>query len=124
LIQIRALFDCFVFANLTVNLLKCELAKATVTYLGKVVGQGQVRPVHAKVEAIDKYPSPTTKRELMRFLGMAGFYRCFCMRPCCKVFLPSLAKNNDVVLIYSAAPQPRYNSIHSGALRNLKLITL
>ncbi len=44
LIQIRALFDHFVKANLTVNLLKCEFARATVTYLGKVVGQGQVCP--------------------------------------------------------------------------------
>lgn len=76
--QIRALFDRFIWANLTVNLTKCDFAKATVTYLGKVVGQGQVRPVRAKVEAIDKYPTPTTKKELMRFLGMVGFYRCFC----------------------------------------------
>ncbi len=65
-------------ANLTVNLLKCEFAKATVVYLGKVVGQGQVLSVRAKVEKIDNYPTPTTKKELMRFLGMVGFYRCFC----------------------------------------------
>ncbi len=78
IVQIRALFDQFVKANLTVNLLKCEFAKATVVYLGKVVGQGQVLPVRAKVETIDNYPTPTTKKELMRFLGMVGFYRCFC----------------------------------------------
>lgn len=78
IVQIRALFDRFVEAKLTVNLLKCEFAKATVVYLGKVVGQGQVRPVRAEVEMIDNYPMPTTKKELMRFLGMVGFYRCFC----------------------------------------------
>ncbi len=78
IVQIIALFDRFVKANLTVNLLKCEFAKATVVYLGKVVGQGQVLPVRAKVETIDNYPTPTTKKELMRFLGMVGFYRCFC----------------------------------------------
>ncbi len=43
-----------------------------------MVGQGQVLPVRAKVEMIDNYPTPTTKKELMRFLGMVGFYRCFC----------------------------------------------
>lgn len=32
-------------AHLTLNLAKCEFAKARVTYLGKLVGQGQVRPV-------------------------------------------------------------------------------
>lgn len=35
------------WASLTVNQAKHEFAKATVTYLGKVVGQGQVRPVRA-----------------------------------------------------------------------------
>ena len=65
-------------ANLTLNLAKCEFGKATVTYLGREVGQGQVRPVEAKVDAITAYPAPTTVRELRRFLGMAGYYRGFC----------------------------------------------
>lgn len=51
--RLRALFDRLVGANLTVNLSKCEFAKATVIYLGKVVGQGHVCPVGAKVAAID-----------------------------------------------------------------------
>ncbi|XP_062373894.1 uncharacterized protein LOC134062039 [Sardina pilchardus] len=76
--HIRALFTRLAAANLTVNLAKCDFARATVTYLGKVVGQGKVRPVRAKVDAIDRYPPPSTKKELMRFLGMMGFYRCFC----------------------------------------------
>ena len=75
---IRALFHRLSEARLTVNLAKCEFARATVTYLGKVVGQGQVRPVRAKTLAIDRYPSPTSKKDLMRFLGMVGFYRGFC----------------------------------------------
>ena len=65
-------------ANLTVNLAKCEFGQATVTYLGKVMGRGQVRPVQSKVEAILDYPPPTTRRELRRFLGMVGYYRSFC----------------------------------------------
>ena len=51
---------------------KCEFAQGTVTYLGKIVGQGQVRPVRTKVLAIDQFPQPTTKKELMRFLGIVG----------------------------------------------------
>ncbi len=60
------------------NLAKCEFARATVTYLGRIVGQGQVRPVGAKVEAVQKFSVPTTKKELMRFLGLVGYYRSFC----------------------------------------------
>lgn len=62
-------------ARLTVNLAECEFAKATMTYLGKVVGNGEVRPMQAKIQ---NFPSPTTKKELMRFLGLAGYYRSFC----------------------------------------------
>lgn len=37
-----------------------------------------MRPVRAKVMAIDQFPTPTTKKELMWFLGMVGYYRGFC----------------------------------------------
>ena len=63
--RLQAVFDRLAEANLTVNLAKCEFAKVTVTYLCKVVGQGEVRPVQAKVDAIDKYPVPTSKMVLM-----------------------------------------------------------
>ena len=76
--QIRELFQRFSSANLTVNLAKCEFGKATVTYLGKVVGRGQVRPVGAKVEAICTFSVPSNRQELRRFLGMVGYYRGFC----------------------------------------------
>lgn len=51
--RIRALFDRLAEACLTVNLAKCEFARATVTYLDRVVGQGWVAPVQAKVLAIE-----------------------------------------------------------------------
>lgn len=76
--QIRELFQRLSTAKLTVNLAKCEFTKATVTYLGKVVCRGQVRPLGAKVEAICKFPIPCSRRELRRFLGMVGYYRGFC----------------------------------------------
>jgi hypothetical protein len=52
--------------------------RRTVTYLGRQVGQGQVRPVDAKVQAITECPVPPTRRALRRFLGMAGYCRSFC----------------------------------------------
>ena len=76
--RLKALFDRLLDAGLTVNLVKSEFGCATVEYLGHVVGQGQIKPRQAKIEAIVNFPIPKTKRELMRFLGMAGFYRKFC----------------------------------------------
>ncbi|XP_062389331.1 uncharacterized protein LOC134077643 [Sardina pilchardus] len=72
---IHTVFHRLQDASLTLNLAKCEFGKATVTYLGKQVGQGQVRPVEAKIQAIVEFPIPKTKREVRRFLGMAGYYR-------------------------------------------------
>ena len=40
--------------------------------------KGQVKPIEAKVEAILDFPVPTSKRQLMKFLGMVGYYRKFC----------------------------------------------
>ena len=42
------------------------------------MGQGQVKPLEAKVNAISEFPVPKFKRQLMRFLCMAGYYRKFC----------------------------------------------
>ena len=76
--QLEKLFQKLSKAQLTVNLMKSDFCHATVQYLGHVVGQGQTKPVMAKVEAIVEFPAPTNKRELMRFLGMAGYYRKYC----------------------------------------------
>lgn len=43
-------------------------------------GRGKVRPIDAEVTAILSFPVPTTRWELRRFLGMAGYYRCFCKK--------------------------------------------
>lgn len=76
--SLETVFARLANAVLTVNLAKCEFAKATITYLGKQVGQGKVKPVDAKIIAITELPRPSNRRELRRFLGMTGYYRGFC----------------------------------------------
>ena len=60
-----------------VSLAKIEFCHANLTFLGYIVGQGKVKHVEAKVEAISDFPVPTGKRQLMRFLGIAVYYRNF-----------------------------------------------
>jgi len=50
----------------------------SLLYKGYIVGQGTVKPINAKVESIVNYPTPTNRKELLRFLGMSGYYRRFC----------------------------------------------
>ena len=42
------------------------------------MGQGQVKPVEAKVKAFSDFSVPICKRQLMRLLHMDGYYRKFC----------------------------------------------
>ena len=62
---IREFFERLSKAKLTINLAKSEFCHATLTFLGHVVGQKQVKPVEAHVKAISAFPVPTCKRQLM-----------------------------------------------------------
>lgn len=73
LASLHTVFQRLATASLTLNLAKCEVGKAMVTYLRKQVGLDQ----GAKVEALVTYPASTTQRELRHFLEMAGCYHCF-----------------------------------------------
>ncbi len=75
--HVEALFARLQHAGLVVNLEKCDFVKARVQYLGYVVGHGCVTPPEAKVEAIRRFPAPTCRRALQRFLGVVGYYRRF-----------------------------------------------
>ncbi|KAL1246561.1 hypothetical protein QQF64_034606 [Cirrhinus molitorella] len=50
--------------NCVVYLDDCEFGKGKITYLGKQVGQGMVKPVEAKITAVLEYPVPSDKPEL------------------------------------------------------------
>lgn len=84
--KLRVVFERLSRASLTLNLAKCEFAKATVTYLGKCVGQGQVRPVEAKVAAIVEFPKPTNKWELRHFFRNEWLLSKLLQEFCCYCF--------------------------------------
>ena len=75
---IRLFFQLLSQAKLTINLAKSEFGCATVTYLAHIVGQGQVKPADAKISVIANFPTSVSKKQVMQFLGMAGYYRKFC----------------------------------------------
>lgn len=57
-----------------------------------LVSHGKVRRVHAKLDEILEFPAPKTRKELMRFLGMAEDYFC-----CCHNFYDVVAPLTDLV---------------------------
>ena len=64
-------------AGLTVKQKKCQFATARCAYLGHVIGSGEVRPEHSKLQAVKGFLTPATKKEVRAFLGLTGYYRRF-----------------------------------------------
>ncbi|CAM4684191.1 unnamed protein product, partial [Lepidochelys kempii] len=75
--HIQKVFERIREAGLTVKAKKCQIDLNRVTYLGHQVGQGTISPLQAKVDAIQKWPVPKSKKQVQSFLGLAGYYRRF-----------------------------------------------
>ncbi|CAM5173097.1 unnamed protein product [Eretmochelys imbricata] len=75
--HLQKVFECIREAGLTVKAQKCQIGLNRVTYLGHQVGQGTINPLQAKVDAIQKWPVPKSKKQVQSFLGLAGYYRRF-----------------------------------------------
>ena len=63
--------------GLTAKMAKCQWAMGECTYLGHVIGGGHVKPEMNKLEAVENFPVPKTKKEVRSFLGLTGYYRRF-----------------------------------------------
>ena len=77
LIHLRDVLETLKQANLTVKPSKCRFGQTSVSYLGHLVGSGQVKPQKTKIEAIESWPKPETKTDVKSFLGVTGYNRKF-----------------------------------------------
>lgn len=64
-------------ANLTINLQKSQFFRDKLKYLGYIVDINGLQADPEKVESITNYPTPSTRKEVRRFLGTASWYRRF-----------------------------------------------
>lgn len=56
---------------------KCLFAQESIEYLGHIVSGKGVKPEPSKIQAMLRWPPPSTTKELRAFLGLTGFYRKF-----------------------------------------------
>ena len=63
--------------GLKIEAAKCQFFKTRVKYLGHVVSSEGVATDPAKTEAVARWPTPKTLKDLRSFLGFASYYRRF-----------------------------------------------
>ena len=62
-------------AKLTIRLSKCKFFQKEIRFLGHIVSDKGIRTQPEKVAAIKNMSRPKNVKELLRFLGAAGYYR-------------------------------------------------
>ena len=77
LLHVRSVLERLRRANLTAKPRKCQFGMIECTFLGHIVGHGQVRPHPDKIDAVVSFPVPETKKQVRTFLGLTGYYRKF-----------------------------------------------
>ena len=80
--HLRAVMQRFSENGLVLNAAKSEFCKSEIDFLGHRVSAAGITPLEKNATAVRRFPSPSTKKDLQRFLGLVNFYRRF---------LPSLA---------------------------------
>ena len=66
--------------NLSLRRDKCEFAFGSMEFLGFKVDGRNVRPGQSNLEKIYSFPTPTSRKALQRFLGLANYNRRFINR--------------------------------------------
>ena len=61
--------------GLKINIHKSAFCRQECEYLGYWITRKGIRPLNKKVEAINNIATPTTKKQLRRFIGMVNYYR-------------------------------------------------
>ena len=63
--------------NLKIRPSKCEFLRKEVIYLGHKISENGAQPDESKLDAVRKFPTPKTTKDIKSFLGLAGYYRKF-----------------------------------------------
>ena len=63
--------------NLKLNKTKCHIKQPEIIYVGHTLSKDGLKPDQKKTEAITAMPTPKSKEELQRFLGMLTYLAKF-----------------------------------------------
>ena len=75
LVRLRAVFEKLRGANMKLRPSKCKLLQVQVEYLGSVVSENGIAVAKRIIDAVVDFKTPTDPKGIMRFAGLANFYR-------------------------------------------------
>jgi len=64
-------------AGLNINWNKCHFLQTRIEFLGHTIEDGRIYPSARKIEAVRKFPEPTSTKHVQSFLGLSGYFRKF-----------------------------------------------
>lgn len=111
MIKLRAVFNAFRKAKLTLKVSKCEFGKGKIEYLGFVISEGHIQPGPLKTEAIAKFPQPSNVHEVRRFLGLTSFFRRFMKHYAARAEPISRLTRKDQPFVWGHEQQEAFNDL-------------
>ena len=75
--RLEAVFERLHKAKLKLKASKCFFIKDQIKYLGHIVSKDGIQTDPDKISTVVNWPTPTSVKEVRRFIGFAGFYRRF-----------------------------------------------
>ncbi|PIK40121.1 hypothetical protein BSL78_23022 [Apostichopus japonicus] len=110
--RLRLVFERATEHNLRLNKSKCKLGVREVKYLGHILSKNGMRIDNAKVQAIVDMPSPNSKKELERFLGIIQYL---------SKFIPDLSTEAaQLRMLLRKDVEWQWDSTHEKAYKKLK----
>ena len=75
--HVRRVLSRLLNAGLQIDIKKCEFHVKSVKFLGLVLSTEGIRMDPSKLEAIEKWPTPSNTKDIYRLIGFLNFYRRF-----------------------------------------------
>ena len=111
--HLEKVLDILQSHQLYVNRMKCSIAQQKLEYLSHISSEEGVATDQTKIEAMLRWPTPKTLRELRGFLGLTRYYKKFvaCYSKIVWPLTEQLKKNNF-----------GWNDVAEEAFQKLKLV--
>lgn len=75
--DLKVVFKKLKMSNLKMQQDKSEFLRKEIDFLGHIVTPEGIKPNPKKIEAIKKFPLPTTRTHIKSFIGLLSYYRKF-----------------------------------------------